>query len=298
MSWVLFAILSAALYAVTNFIDKYILESEVRDYRSLSMYSGLVSFVFGCLYWVFVGFPLLPARDTVLIILTGVLTIWGLALYFRALSSEATSTVIILFQLTPVMTLLLSAIILGEKISIAQAFGFFLIMIAGIGVALKREHLHTYVSTALLFVLLADVLWASSAILFKLVASSAVFTQLIPYESWGIALGSMILYLQFLSVRNAFHQINKSLRKIIIGTIFINEIIFVIAKLLGFYAITIGPVALVSVVGSTQVFFGVVYGLFLTFLAPSVFKEDISSLGLIKKLFLAFMIFMGIWLIQ
>ena len=298
MTWLLFAVFASAVYAVTNFVDKYILEKQINDYRGLVIYSAFVSFVFGSLCWILVGFPVLIPRDTILVISTGVLTIWGLALYFRALSSEETSTVIILMQMIPVITLLLSAIFLHERISSSQIYGFILIIGAIIGVSLKKEQLRMRLSSALLFVLLADFFWASANVLFKFVVSSENFSQLIAYESWGIALGGVIIYCCFPTVRSAFHKIKNSISKRALGFILINEVIFLIAKLLAFFAISLGPVSLVTIVGSTQVFFGIFYGWLLGALNWKIGQENISTFAMVKKLSLSVLGFAGIWLMQ
>lgn len=297
MSWLYFSILASAVYAICNFIDKYILEKRIKDYRGLVVYTALVGFIFGIGYWAFSGFSVLPTQDALLIILTGILTIWGLAFYLRSLALEETSTVIILMQMVPVITLVLSFFFLHEKISSIQMFGFVLILFAVVGVSLKKEDLHMRLSLALLFILLADLCWAIANIIFKFVVSSANFSQLIAYESFGIALGGLLLYLFYPSVRNAFHNQSKSLSKITIGIILINESIFLLAKLLGYYAISLGSVTLVGIVSSTQVFFGIFYGWILTLLYRNTYREDISFFGISKKIILALVVFGGIWLI-
>ena len=78
---------------------------------------------------------------------------------------------------------------------------------------------------------------------------------------------------------------------------FSNEIIFVIGKSITFYAYTIGTATLVSVVGSTQVFFGIIFGLLLTKFAPKILKEDVSTRELTKKIVSAVALFVGLWLV-
>jgi len=78
---------------------------------------------------------------------------------------------------------------------------------------------------------------------------------------------------------------------------FSNELIFVIAKSITFFAYSIGTASLVSVVGSTQVFFGVVYGCLLTIFFPKIIKEDISKEELLKKVIAAVVLFVGLWLV-
>jgi drug/metabolite transporter (DMT)-like permease len=298
MYWLLFSIISSAVYAITNFVDKYLLEKQIKDYRGLVIFSTIVALFFGILSWIFAGFPILPLQDSVMVVLTGILTVWGLAFYFSTLASEETSTVIILMQLVPVITLIESSIFLHEKISTAQSFGFTLILSAIVGASFKKESLQVKPSKAFFFIILADILWASANVIFKFVTISTTFVQLVAYESFGIALGGLLLYIFSSTIRNAFYTTTKSLNKSAIGVIFINEIFFLIAKLLGYLAISLGPVSLVGLVGSTQVFFGIIYGWILTILLRKIYNEDISSDGLAKKILLFSLVFTGIWLMQ
>ena len=138
MSWLFFAIMSSAVYAMTNFVDKFLLEKEVKDYRGLVIYTSIIGFIFGSLFWMVFGFLTLPLFDALLVVGSGILTIWGLALYFRALTEEKTSTVIILMQMVPVITLFMSSTFLQEKISTFQLVGFILIFLSTISISLQK----------------------------------------------------------------------------------------------------------------------------------------------------------------
>lgn len=298
MTWLFFSILAAAAYAITNFIDKYLLETRVKDYQVMIIYSSIVAFIFGISYWIFAGWPSLDLKNSILVVATGILTIIGLAIYFKVLAEEQTSNVIILMQMTPAITLLLSVVFLGEKISNLQTFGFILIFTSVIFTLLKKEHFHLRISNILLYILLTDFLWACANVIFKFVTITASFSQLIGYESLGIALGGLLVYIFLPSVRKAFKISTKKHDIITISFIILNEIIFIAAKILTFYAISIGPVTLVSIVGGTQVFFVIFYGFVLAIFAHKIFKEDMSLYILVKKIILAIIGFLGIWLMQ
>ncbi|HEX2907080.1 MAG TPA: EamA family transporter [Phototrophicaceae bacterium] len=136
MSWLVFALLSPAVFTVVNFVDKYIVEHEVRDTRAMPIYASVMALIAGCVLWVLTGFPLLSLHDTLLILLTGAISNWASALYFKALTYEDTSKIIVLMQMQPVMVLILSAIFLGEIITGEQLLGFALILGAAIGTSL------------------------------------------------------------------------------------------------------------------------------------------------------------------
>lgn len=298
MNWLFFALLSPAAYSIVNFIDKYIIEKEVPDYQSLPIYSSIMAMVFGVLLWVITGFPVLNFQNTVLVMFTGMLTIWGAVFYFKALSDSEASRIIILFQIAPVITLLLSFMFLKETITLTQLLGFFFILLATVGVSLGKRKKNFKLSSAFVLILLADLFWALSYVIFKYASELNSFSKIISFESWGLALGGLILYILFPSIREAFKKTHKRVRKFALTLILFNEGIFLIAKLLSFLAISMGPVALVNVVGGTQVFFGILFGFILTLIAPKIFQENITKEGLVKKISMATLVLIGLWLVQ
>ena len=117
MTWIIPALLAPILYTIVNFIDKYIVTKEVKDYRGMPIYGTIMGLIMGSIFFVATGFPVLPLRDTLLLLLSGCLIIWSAAVYFKAISADDASKIILLFQMTPLMVLLMSYIFLGESIS-------------------------------------------------------------------------------------------------------------------------------------------------------------------------------------
>jgi drug/metabolite transporter (DMT)-like permease len=299
MNWVFFALLAPALDSVINFTDKYIVEKEVQDYRGMPIYTALVSVIAGTLYWIFTGFPKLNTHDAGIILLTGVLTIWGLALYFKALMIEETSRIIMFFKAIPIFILIFSWIFLKEGISLIQCAGFIVIFTAVIGVSYEKKDNDTgsLLSPGLLLILLADILWAIAAILAKFAITLVSFSSILSYESWGVGIGGALLFLGVPSIRKAFLQTTKSIRKTAFVIMMVNETIFIISRAITFYAYSLGPTALVSVIGGTQVFYGIVYGVALSHIAPDTFREDSSRSGLLRKLCFSALLVLGIYLV-
>ncbi len=297
MNWILISLLAPAIYTFNNFIDKYLVANKIKDYRAITIYTALVGLFGGTIFWLLTGMPTLETRDALIVILTGVLTICGLPLYFKALSEEETTTVIILFQSIPVFALILGYFILGETISTVQILGFTLILTATTLATLKKTKKKFKISSVFFYVLAFNFLWALAGVLIKLAINANSFKEILPYESWGIGIGGIALFLIFPGIRNAFLKTLKTLKKPTIGVLFGNEIVFLTGKVTTFLAYSLGPVALVSVIGGTQVFFGLIYGTILTLLFPKSFKEDISKKTLIRKGALGILVLLGIILI-
>jgi drug/metabolite transporter (DMT)-like permease len=261
MSWLFYAILAPAMFTVIVFVDKHIVEREAPDYRSLVIFTATMSLVFGTLFWIASGFATLPLRDALLVMLVGVLNTWAGYVYFTILVGEQTSNILVLFQMVPVLILALSYVFLRERISPRQLVGFVLM-------------------------------------LFKYVVREYAFVRLISYESWGMAVGGLMLYLTVPAVRRSLARNLREMRKLGLGLLALNEGAYIAAKMIALRADSLGPIALVSVLGSTEIFFGLLLGWLLTLAAPDTFGEDIRRESLLRKAGLAVVVFAGVWLVR
>jgi uncharacterized membrane protein len=294
MGWLIYALLAPLIFTIVNFVDKLILEKHVRNPSSMPPYIAIMAFISGCVLFVATGFPILPFRDVAIVMFTGILTAVGAMLYYRALSTEDTSTVIVLIQIQPVMVLILSFLLLHETISVMQFVGFVLILGAAITLSARRGMSGIQFSKVLWQLLIVNFLWSLSVVLFKFIVSDGHFEQFLSYESWGFALGGLLIFVFVRPVRDAFLSSLRIIPRQALAIIAVNETIFLCAKLLTLAAVALGPTALVSVLGGTQVFFGIVAGWVLTVLAPSVYREEIARGDLIRKGAVALVLFVGI----
>lgn len=294
MSWLVYALLAPLIFTVVNFIDKLILEKHVHNPLSMSPYIAIIGFFSGCVLFVLTGFPLPPIQDVAIVMFTGILVSFGALIYYRALSMEETSKIIVLIQIQPVMVLILSFLLLHETITAFQFVGFVLILGAAITLSVKRGMGGIQFSKILWMLLIINFIWSLSVVLFKFVANDGHFERFLPYESWGFAFGGLLIFLFVRSVREAFRASFRTISKGALATIAVNEMIFLCAKLLTLAAVALGPTALVSVLGGTQVFFGIVAGWILTLLVPSIYKEQIARNDLIRKGAVALVLFAGI----
>jgi drug/metabolite transporter (DMT)-like permease len=291
------ALLAQAIIASNLFIDKYILARAVHDYRAVPLYSASVALVTGSLLWIFTGLPRPPTVPLLLAMVSGGLTLWGAVLYYRVIATEEASSVIIQIQLLPVLTLLLSVLFLQERLSWVQLAGFALILAATLAASSEGTPVRWRPSRAYLTIMVATLCWAASNVLFKFVVERSSYPEVLAYETWGWFIAGMIVWLAAPDTRRAFHASVATISRSALSWVVVNELLFLGAKLLAFFAISLAPVSLVGVVGSTAVFFGVLYGVLLTHLFPRIFAEDISRNGLLKKAVLALVAFAGLLLI-
>lgn len=298
MNWIALSLLAPAIYTVVNYIDKYVVEHKVKDSRGMPIYGTIVALLFGTAVWLIGGMPTLSTQNGLLLLASGMLSMWGFALYFYALARSQTSYIIALLQTTPVFTLILSQIFLDEHLSHLQIAGFVVIFSAILGLSIDKVERRIKLNGAFYAIIVANLFFACAAISIKYTVNLNGFVPILAYESWGLVIGGTILYLGFENVRRAFHKSFREVGNTTLGIMFFNESLFVVSKAVTFLAISLGPVALVGVLGGTQVFYGFVYGIVLTLLFPRIFNEDTSKREVIKKAIFSSILFIGIWLLS
>ncbi len=109
---IFFSILSPAIFAVINYIDKFLLEKHNISPTVITVYGGIYAFVAGLIILVFTGLYPIDSKSLIIILSSGILTSLYLLPYYKALSLDETSYVIPLFQFYPIFVLLLSFLFL------------------------------------------------------------------------------------------------------------------------------------------------------------------------------------------
>lgn len=298
MNWLIPALLAPAIYSANIFVDKYIVSKEIKDYRVVPIFTGLAGAVIGTAIWSQSGQPVLPPRVMVITLASGAMITLATFIYFKVLISEEASKVNLLLQAIPVFILLLGYIFLHEPLSVSQLAGFLLILIPVAIICAGSDSGKFKLTSALYWILLADLVWAASAVLTKFAIESSSFLKTISYQNWGLGLGGLLIYALSPTIRSGFNKIFLAKRRKGPILIFGNEVLYISTKVLTFFAFSLAPAALVSVLEGTQVFYGMLLGWILTILIPKVFKENISTKDLIKKVFWAAVVLVGIVLIS
>jgi uncharacterized membrane protein len=226
--------------------------------------------------------------------MAGSSSLLGYVLYFYALARSQTSYVIALLQTGPLFTLLLSTLVLHTRLSLLELGGFFLIFIAVLGLSLDPKNKKIKLTKSFYAVLLANALFAVSDVIIKFTIGLNGFVPIFVYESWGVAIAGVVVLLLSKSIRQAFSNNVKTVQKSTLGIMFFNEGLFIASRAITFLAIAGGPVALVVVLGGTQVFYGLLLGLILTWLFPRIFHEDTAKKDVLRKAGFTVLLFSGI----
>lgn len=305
MTWLPFALIAPIVATIINFIDKLVVETRIPSSRAVVVYLSLTNSVIGMLIWLVSGAVIILTDTAITLILSGMFFPIGVLLYFTALSHEETSKVIVLNQMTPIVVLGLSVALLGETITLLQLVGFLLILVSAIGISLTKQK-GKLPGLSLVFWLLLGAAFSralnvvlSAGVVNEFVVDFQTLLISIAYVNFGIGLGGLVAYLFLPAVRHAFNQhIRQPKAWQAFYYLIFSEGLVVVVRGLTFVAFVLGgPVALVSVIGGTQVFYAVIFGWILTLLIPQVYQETITRQDILRKLFWAGVLFVGLMLV-
>lgn len=292
MSWLIPALIAAFLFGTTNFIDRFLVEKRIKDPFFVSIIGGVSAIIAAAAVLVVRGFAPIAWGGAAILIVSGIASIVALVPWYKAIKIDDTSRVVPYFQLIPVVVLVLSYLLLDEQLTRNQLIGFALIIGGGLSLAIERPSKELFrIRRSFWYILASIMLWAPVAVLFKIVAIDLNFWDALVYEMIGAGIGAVMLLLY------AKTDVLSGLRAMTTstwGVIGMNEIAYLAARALLFYATLIGPTALVSVVGGIQPLFALAVGIVLSKWFPEVIREDIRRETITLKLIAILVIFGGI----
>ncbi|HUD44885.1 MAG TPA: EamA family transporter [Patescibacteria group bacterium] len=298
MLGIFFALLSPAIYAVVNYIDKFLLDKYDIPALVLTVYSGTIALLVSILLIIIFGLHIFPLAVIMVIILSGVFTQLVMLPYFKALSLEDTSTVIPLFQFVPVFVIIGDTLILGEKMTGLQYGGAILVILAGILLSIKKTKNNIFKPRkAFGYMMLACLFSALSLLLFKYGISVQNFWQILPYEGMGIALCTVCLLFLPGKFKLLKKETNRLPKKVFL-LMSIDEAVYIVSRYTGFFALAFISASLVSVLGSTQPLFVLLYGTILSLFFPFILKEKITKQLFTMKLVAVVLTVLGVALIS
>ena len=222
--------------------------------------------------------------------------------WFKALNRDNTTIVVIMLQLIPVFTLLLSPLILqNQHINILQLIGGLLITLAAIILPYeptrKKFNKKKLLTLAIMtFVSSGYALWS---IIERYVNQNHDFNQTILWSNITLLFVGIFIFIFIKSYRNSFSKLFRTNKAKVISLNLINEILNSFGDVLSTLAGTLASVALVSfITQGIQPFIVMLMGLFITKLFPKIEKERITKADIIKRTITIIMCLIGLALIE
>jgi len=294
-SWIFIAMLAPILFALSTFIDKFVLSRYFKSSsNALVAYSGLIAIPAIILIYLFNPKVInINSSTALLIVLNSFLYIGYFFPYYAAIKRADASSVIPLFQMIPIFNLVLAFLILHEKLSLIQLGAFFLIIIGALTLSLDFKKKFSLRKDVIYFMLFASFIVALNITLFKFFAISTDFWTTSFWQYLGFLIFSIILLLIFKKTRKQFLDSFSENKIPIISLNIFNEIINLGGVIISSYAILLAPIALVSSINGLVPVFVFIIGLVLSFFFPKIIKEDTTRFTIIKKIVALALIFIG-----
>jgi drug/metabolite transporter (DMT)-like permease len=242
-------------------------------------------------------FPLtaLPLTILAFTILVGFVRIYYTLPYFKALVVEEVSRVIPLLQLTPVFVLILSSAFLHETLSPQEYIAFGLLVFGGTLFAI-RVTMGIRISLAFYLMILSSFLLAIYSVALKYLFSVQDFYTIFIW----VQIAGFLTFFQCISLRPFRDSLNSTRKKASkrIGFILVAEQAVAYVSVFAYnYAISRGPITLVSSIGATQPFFVFIFATMLSYRYPRVLREELTRLDIGLKVLGLLAIFAGTFLI-
>lgn len=294
MNWIFLSLLAPLFWASSNFVDKYILGKYTKGIFDFLFFSIITSWIFFVAIFLFVGTPELDIFSLIPIA-TGMMLIYSYGFYGKALEQGDTSSLVILFKLIPVSTVILAYIFLSQTLSSNELLGFIIILVGTIIISLEKNK--SIFIKGFGMILIAILMWSVMTLFIDYGLTKMSFWDYFMLDNLGSALAGLPLFL-IPAIRK---QVIEGIKTATAG----KYVWFSWNNVLDFFgqmsikkALAIAPSAgLVSIVMQVQSFYAIIIGALLTLYFPSIIKEDISSKTLIKKIIGALIMFLGIYII-
>ncbi len=275
MDWLILALVASLMWAVSNLLDKYLLEKWLKNpLLSLNVFF-FVSLIAGAIVYFSMGLPPLSAGNIALIIIAGVMSSLSAVFYFKALNIEEVSRIVPLFNMSPLFILVLATVFLGEIFTPEKYLGIGMLITGSVLIALKRveskRRFHWGKSMWLMLGCLVS--GAIVQVITKYLLGFADYWSIYGYMRLSSSLA--LIPIVFLNWKELVST-TKRHGKRVIGVIGLSETMATAAMLIFTLAVSLGPVTLVNSVGALQPLFVLGIAVIFSRFFPHLLKEEID----------------------
>jgi uncharacterized membrane protein len=303
-SWAVWAIVGHLANGGAFIIDKMLLR---KSFSRPATYAGIVGLigVFGFFLLPFVG-PVGSAIAWGWIIVSGASFVISLLLFFAALASgEASRVVPVIGSLIPILTLIGTWSLLGERLSGTQAAGFLLLIVATIilsGGSAKSKLTARTVWTAVA----AAAMFAVSFIAGKASYEAVGFLTAFAYARIAGAFAAVMLLSADPSALNEVRRAvfphrtrsrSNGKRNNAAVLVLVGQGMGALGFVLVQYATSIGSAAIVNALQAVQYAFLVLVAFALAKRAPRLLNEDLTANTIIRKSIAILFVAAGLWFV-
>lgn len=287
---IIITLLASFLWAITNHIDKYMLcniENPTSNIKSLLVFSSLIAGLVLSPLWLIVSkFQIsISAISLAFVFMASILYLLATYFYFKALEKNDASIVVVMFQLIPVFSYVLSWVLFKETLTTNQMIGSLIIISSAIIISLDFEsNSNKNKLTALILMIISSLMYALYFIFFDIAIRSSDYKAVaFWYQISFLLIGIILLCLKHF--RKPFIEMIKNNGKKIASLNITNEILNLMANLMVNFANLTIPLALANTLNGFQGAFAFIIGAIGVLILPKIFVEDLSKKIVIQKVF-------------
>ena len=291
MNWLAFSSIAYFILALVVILDKFLLSSKKISHPVIyAFYSGILS-SFAILFLFPFGWHRIGILYLCFAILAGVIFLYGLlALFYSMKKGEATRVTMVVGAVIPIVTYLLSIIVLQENLPSMKIFGVAGLIAGGVLISLelgkgKQGNFFSGFYEAVL----AGILLALAYTLLKKFYEGDNFINVFVWTRLGVFVGA----LSFLTIPVWRKAILNSIAKFKkpnhdnkrSGLLFVfNKALGGIGSIILNYSFSLGNVTVINALISIEYTFVFLLGIGFTFWQPKIFMEKMDKRSLAQKI--------------
>ncbi|HYE23136.1 MAG TPA: EamA family transporter [Candidatus Paceibacterota bacterium] len=290
MTWFLIALIGPFLYAITNHIDKILLEKYFKEggVGTLIIFSAVLSAL--ALPFLFIADPSafsMSLSNIAILTVVGILNVLVLLFYLLALKDEEASIAIVFYQLVPVFGVILGYIFLDEVLTQMQllAMGIVILGTSIVSFEIDADNRFRLRRSTILYMSLAGFFWALESVIFKMVALEENVVRSLFWEHLMLTVVGILIFIFIRSYRTHFLEAVRVNSRGILGLNVANEAIYMVGNIVTGFAYLLAPIGLILLGESYQPLFVFAIGIFLTIFFPKIVAEKIEAKHLWPKIF-------------
>ncbi len=229
MSWILLALIAPILWGITFIFDKYLLEKHIPNIYFYMLISGFMGLL------VLLGIPfygfIIPKFNIMVLAIIGRFLYNYLTLpYFKAITLSELSSVVPIFQLTPVFTFILTILFIHVQYTIISLVALILLVLGGLLISIEHIDGVFKITKAFWYMLLSYAMYSIYMVLSKFIyLNVSYYTGL----TW-ISIGGFLSVLPLLfstSIRKETKSFITGTKLLVKSLVLLNEIINLLAIL-------------------------------------------------------------------
>jgi drug/metabolite transporter (DMT)-like permease len=296
MEWVFLALLAPALWAVMNIADKWILSNYFKGAFSYQVFTVLTDILIIPILFVLAPISFDPALFVPAMVL-GIISGFSFVIYNKAMIVEEASRVISLMYMTPLFILPMAIVFLGEVLSPIKYVGIALLVVSAVLISYRKVFgKHRFLSLGMILILIWGVIWAGYQVATKWMLGSLDVWSFTLWTLTGTLISGMLMML-IPNVRKEFVSDIKRSKAVVYAIRIAMSMLYVVAMLSFYFAISAAPISIVGAIPSVQPAFVLLYVLLFSAFLPKIIREENTRNTIILKALAVVLIFIGTWAI-